>query len=302
MGAVRGTQRPVGVGPVEAAVLVDHLRLHPDAEVHAQGLDALDQRGQPAGEFFLVDAPVAQPGAVVVPRAEPAVVQDEQVHAQPGGLPGQVHQLAGVKIKIGGLPAVDEHRPVELSPGGAEQMGPDGPVELAAHLPEAGGGAHQRGLRSGERPAGFQGPTELPGVYPQHQTAVFKLAALRRRLKIAAVQQHGAPAKAVVLPRVPLAQHDEGVVLVAGRPPHAAHALHAGAQRRAVQTALHGVPPVKGDEIQITPLEVQAEGGCLEEADRGAAPVYHPDGPGDEVVPLEHAIVELHRQAGGGVR
>ena len=97
-------------------------------------------------------------------------------------------------------------------------MGPDGPVELAAHLPEAGGGAHQRGLRSGERPAGLQGPAELPGVYPQHQTAVFKLAALRRRLKIAAVKQHGAPAKAVVLPRVPLAQHDEGVVLVAGRP------------------------------------------------------------------------------------
>ena len=41
-GTGRVTVDPVGMGAVQIAVFIDHLRLDPDAEVHAQSLDAVN--------------------------------------------------------------------------------------------------------------------------------------------------------------------------------------------------------------------------------------------------------------------
>lgn len=65
--------------------------------------------------------------------------------------------------------------------------------------------------------------------------------------------------------------------------------------------ALEHVLAVKGDEVQVLPLEIQAEGGGLADPDGLPAPVDELDGPGDEIVVLQHAVPELRLHSGGGV-
>ena len=69
---------------VEVGVGVDHLRLEPQPELHAER----PRRGRSAGPARrarpLVDEPVAEPGGVVAPVVEPAVVEHEPLDARPG--------------------------------------------------------------------------------------------------------------------------------------------------------------------------------------------------------------------------
>ncbi len=294
-------QSPIRVGPVELAVLVDHLRLHPEAEGHPQGLNAGDQGLQTAGELPFVDRPVPQAGGIAVPCAEPAVVQDKELDPQGGGGCGQLHQLVRVEVEVGGLPAVHQHGLSAVPIGVPQEVGPDSPVEPAAHGPKTLAGADQRGLRGGEGGPRVQRPAEVIGMDAQNQTAAFKLAALRRRLEVAAVEEHGPITQAVFLPGIPPAQDGKGIVLVAGGTPDTAHALYAGAQGGPAGTALHHMPPVEGDKVPVSPRQIQAEGGRLTQAHRPLAPVDHPDGTGNQVVGLKDAVEQLHLKLKGGV-
>lgn len=85
------------------------------------------------------------------------------------------------------------------------------------------------------------------------------MAALHRRLKIAAVQQHHAITQANVLIGVMIAEDDKGIVLMAGRASGAANTLHAKAHRGAIQAALHQVMPIEGDKIQVRAGKIQTE-------------------------------------------
>ena len=301
LGAVGGPQGPVRMGPIQLAVLADHFRLHPDAELHPQLPDAGGQGLQAAGELLLVDRPVPQAAEVAVALAEPAVVHDEQLHAQRCPLPGDGGQLFLVKMELRGLPVVDKHRAALSSIGVPDELLPDGPVEAVGHGGQAVGGADQGRLRGGKALPGGQGPAEVVGMDAHHQPGVVKLAALRRRQKIAAVQQGRAVADPVVLPGVMVAEDDEGVVLVAGGPPDAAHALLAGAQGGAVQVPLLDVSAVEGDEVQVRPVEVQAQAHNPAQGHRFGPPVGQPYGPGDEVVRLVHAVQQLRLHPGAGV-
>ena len=69
--------------PIQIAVGVHHLRLDPQAEVHSERMDSLDERLQAAGKFPGVDDPVAESRMVIVPRAEPAIVHDEALYPDP---------------------------------------------------------------------------------------------------------------------------------------------------------------------------------------------------------------------------
>ena len=87
----RHREDPVGVGPEQVRVGVDHLRLDPEAELHPPVPDVADQRAEPVRPDRLVDVPVAEPGGVVPAVPEPAVVEHEPLHP---GLGGEVGQLA----------------------------------------------------------------------------------------------------------------------------------------------------------------------------------------------------------------
>ena len=70
---------------IEIGVGIDHLRLDPQAEIHAECMHFVDERLEAVGELLLVDIPVAEAGVVVFALAEPAVVHDKAVHAERGG-------------------------------------------------------------------------------------------------------------------------------------------------------------------------------------------------------------------------
>ena len=76
-----GRQDPLRVRAEEVGVRVDHLRLEPEPELHAQPSHVLDERVQPVGPHLLVDHPVAEAGGVVAAVVEPAVVEHEPLHA-----------------------------------------------------------------------------------------------------------------------------------------------------------------------------------------------------------------------------
>ena len=103
-------QDPLRVGAGQLGVDIDHLRLEPQAELHAQGVDVLHEGLQAAGPGLGGDAPVAQAGGVVAPGAEPAVVEHVALDADLGGGVGQGLELVQVVVEVDGLPGVEQHR------------------------------------------------------------------------------------------------------------------------------------------------------------------------------------------------
>lgn len=81
-----------------------------------------DQWAQAAGPDGLVDVPVAEPCPVVAAVPEPAVVQDEALHADLRAEVGEVGELVEVVVEVDGFPGVKYHRagPVGLAGAGAE--------------------------------------------------------------------------------------------------------------------------------------------------------------------------------------
>lgn len=84
----------------------------------------------PPGSFFAVHDPVAQPLIVVIPGAEPAIVQHHHLHTERGRFFSNLYDLFGVEIKIGGLPVVDQHRAAFVLPRAAADVAPQKAVVL----------------------------------------------------------------------------------------------------------------------------------------------------------------------------
>ena len=99
-----------GCGAVQVAVRVDHLRLDPQAEAHAERGAPPPPAGAARAGTDPGWAPVAEPGAVASRGAEPAVVHDEQLDAEAGGQLGQCQLVRLVDVEPGRLPGVVEHR------------------------------------------------------------------------------------------------------------------------------------------------------------------------------------------------
>ena len=130
--------------PVQLGVRVDHLRLEPQAELHAPGPHVIHQAVQPARPDLLVHPPVAEPGVVVAAPGEPAVVQHVPLHPGLGRQVRQRGQPVQVVVEVDGLPHVQVDRP-----GRARVRGPRAQVavELVGQLvqPGAGGQVDPRG-------------------------------------------------------------------------------------------------------------------------------------------------------------
>ena len=94
-------QHPVRVLAVQIAVRVDHLRFYPEAEVHAEGMDLVDEWLEAVRELLRVHVPVAEACMVVVSLAKPAVVHDESLDADTGCLLGE-RLLSGLIDAEGG--------------------------------------------------------------------------------------------------------------------------------------------------------------------------------------------------------
>ena len=205
---------PVGVVLVELGLGVDHLGLHPEAELHVQSLHGINELFQPVGELALVHVPVAQAVLDAVPLAEPAVVQHEQFGAQLLGLLGQLDLVLAVHMELGGFPGVVQHRPQPL----AHDVVQGKAVQVVAHRLKAGGRiAAQDG----------RGAQALPRGQLQ-KTVVGVDAHLDQRLPVGGLFHHAAEVAAhPQRPEEDLAggfggvpvQDEVGVVVVAGGAP-----------------------------------------------------------------------------------
>lgn len=134
------------MGAGQVGVGVDHFRFDPQAELHPERADMVDQRAQAAGPDGFIDVPVAEPGTVVAAVTEPAVVQDEAFRTDLRAEVGEVGELVEVVVEVDGFPGVEHHRagPGRMSGAGAEVVVEAGGqsvqalVAVAAVEPRAG--------------------------------------------------------------------------------------------------------------------------------------------------------------------
>jgi len=132
---IAGGHHPVGVRPRGVGVEVDHLGLEPQAELHAEFFDLVDQGVQAVGPDVLGDPPVAQSGEVVAAGTEPAVVEDVALDADCRGLLGQLDQRLEAVVEVDRLPHVDRDRTLRRR---MTWSGPQVPVEPACDLVQPG--------------------------------------------------------------------------------------------------------------------------------------------------------------------
>ena len=95
-----GGERPLRVSAVQVAVRVDHLRLDPDAELHAQAAHVIDQRAEAGRVRIGRHDPVAEAGRVVAARAEPPVVEHEPLGTHPCCSVGELGQARQVVVEV----------------------------------------------------------------------------------------------------------------------------------------------------------------------------------------------------------
>lgn len=92
------------MGAGQIGIGVDHFGFDPQAELHAERADMVDQGAQAAGPDGLLDVPVAESCRVVAAVAEPAVVQDEALHADLRAEVGEVGELVEVVVEVDSPP------------------------------------------------------------------------------------------------------------------------------------------------------------------------------------------------------
>src|SRR5665213_2114113 len=101
-------QYPIGMLAVKIAVGVDHLRLNPQAEIHAERVNFVDERLKTVGKLLRIDVPIAEAGVIVLALAKPAIVHNEAFYAEAGSLFCERHLAGFIDAKLGRLPGVIE--------------------------------------------------------------------------------------------------------------------------------------------------------------------------------------------------
>ena len=109
------------MGAGDVGVEVDHLRLDPEADLHAELANHVDERVEPRRPHVVVDVPVAETGRVVAAMPEPAVVEHEPLDADRRGRLGEAPQPLEVVVEVDRLPRVqhDRSRPAGMARAGA---------------------------------------------------------------------------------------------------------------------------------------------------------------------------------------
>ena len=131
--AATGRHHPLGVRAGDVGVDVHHLRLEPEAELHAEPRDVVDQGVEAVRPDVRRDRPVAEARVVVAPRPEPAVVEHVPLDPQRRRDVGEVAQRRQVVVEVDGLPDVQRDGAVVRRMLGA---GPQERVEPAGALVE----------------------------------------------------------------------------------------------------------------------------------------------------------------------
>ena len=289
-------QRPVRVGAVQVGIHAHHFRLHPDPEFHAQGVDAPDQRVQPARQFPGVDLPVAKAAVVIVALAEPAVIQDHQFNAQARRLLGDAHDLLCVKVEVSCLPVVDQYRAACKTPGPAADIVTQEAVIDLGKPAQPLIAVCKDDLRGGKLLAGLQKPAEAIVMDAGDQADQAVLGQFHIGAETAGIDRHHAAAGAGFLRGLPVAEDHKRIVVMAGRTPGGGNRLDGICQVHALYLAFHGMTAVEVDQIPLPEGQVQAGRGHLVQLQRAIAVICQPDRTGNDILLCKHAVQEFQAQ------
>ena len=130
-----GSEDPVRMGFVKFALLRDHFRFKPKSEDQPFPVDLLRQRLEGA-DFLLIDEPVPQRTAVIIPMPEPAVIQHKHFHAAVCCAVRDRQQFFPVEVHVSAFPVIHEDGAFPMCPPGADQMIPEHIVKIPAHTAE----------------------------------------------------------------------------------------------------------------------------------------------------------------------
>ena len=214
-------------------------------------MDLPDQRVQSAGQLFAVHGPVAQTLIVVIPGAEPAIVQHHHLDAERGCFFSNLYDLFGVEIKIGSFPVVDQHRAAFVLPWTAADVAPQKAVVLLRKRGQTlcrKGEDHLRGVKGLAR---LQVPRKAFLLNAAHHPDKPGLRALHVHLVAAGIDHHHPVAGTAGLRGILSAENQEGIVVVAGTAPHRRNGLDMGAHSLPLQLPFHGVSAVEMQQIPI---------------------------------------------------
>ena len=248
---------PVRMLGKQPAALADHLRLDPQAELHAQGGDLAGQAVDPVGQLAPVDGPVAERAGVVVAGPEPAVVEDEQLDPQVAGDLGDGQQLGLVEVEVGSFPVIDQDRPRPVAPVAPGESLAVQPVIGVAEAAEPLAGPGQDGLGRAELGSRLEGPAKALRVDPEADPGRPVLAHLGLGQEVAGVDETESVGLAGRLGRVRPAQDQRWVMLEPGRATQAAGRLAARNQGVLDEMTLARPGPAQLDPRPVVVGQVQ---------------------------------------------
>ena len=298
----RHRQRPVRMCTVEIGIFADHFRLDPEANLQTKVVDLFQERLEAVRQLARIRCPIAEAAVIVIPMAEPAVVDDQHVYAQVFCLTRQIEQFRLVKVEIHGLPAVEQNRPF----GKRSIMAEDVLTEKAM----ADMGQPVKALRAVCKQqfgclkafSRRQTPGEAVGVdarYDAHGSALiqFDICAV-----IAGIDRHDAIAGPCRLSGIRLADDHKGIVLMTGGAATGGDGLDTVEKRSLFKLPLQRVASMKMEQLPAPEGDIQTGRRCPVQPDHLIAAIADTHGPGDHVLGLEYTVKQLHFQSRSRVR
>ena len=285
---------PVGMRPVQIGIGGNHLRLKPDAKLHAKLIDLVHQIFEAAIQLLFVYHPVAKGPVVVKTVSEPAVVHDQHLDPKAGRFPGNGDQLVRIKVKIGRLPVIDQNRTLFIPVLTPDQVFSVKIVEGAGHFPKALSGISHHHLGCLELRSRHQLPAEILRIDSHHHTDLLIGILLHLHPEISGVyKMHGIDLPCLLGGSRCLQRH-KGVILMACLSPKRFHRVLHAAYRQALNMALPCPGPVKRDGFKLPVIHIQTCGIDLGQVNILRALIDHPDTPCDHVRILKHTVLQDH--------
>mmetsp|Transcript_82731 Transcript_82731/g.146057 ORF Transcript_82731/g.146057 Transcript_82731/m.146057 type:complete len:201 (-) Transcript_82731:1472-2074(-) len=191
-------KHPFWVFLVELTVLVDHLRLDPQAKLQAHSIEILCQAWKAPWELRCIMFPITQGCSIIIPPSEPTIIKDQELNAGVFGRLGKLQDLVMLDLKVERLPGIDEHRADQIMPAWGYEPFTQEPVEGTCHSPKTLIGEYTNALWRLESLLRAQIPAEVRVAQACVDTNAACCSLLNLHEPVARVEQ----AKAVAMPVV----------------------------------------------------------------------------------------------------
>ena len=295
--SARQRKGPIRMRTIQIRILVDHLRLNPNAKAHVHGMHASNQIIERSAQLLFVDHPIAEACIIVLhTAAEPAIVQHHHIHAQLGSLLGDCSNLVAVEIKICRFPVVDQHRTRGKRILAAHDVGTDKTVVATGKRADT----FMREGKNGFRRMESFTRVELPGkefiIDAGNQTRFSAEIHLDIRAMAAGIHLHHAKAIALRLSRTLCGKNHKRIVVMAGCTAAGRDCADSAGERHALHLALHLMAAMEMQQFPLAARHIQAQRHRAMKRQGFMTLVGQARSAGDDVLLFIHAIEQFKLQ------